>query len=1015
MRGEGVGKEKTGESGKLFAYVDFFMYLCSRIEFSDLMLTTASTNDYTALMARRIRRILLVCNNYDSFALEEDGHIDVQIAQEYAELNLSNPPAILRAETTGEALGRLVEGFDLIIIVSNGAHGVFDDAAKMKTMAPETPIVLLSAFSKVAFQQIEHSSASPIDYFFCWNNSADLIIAIIKLLEDKLNAEHDILTEGVRAIILVEDSVRYYSTYLPLLYKLVLQQNKIAIQDALNEKQQIVRKRARPKVLMATCLDEAMNLYNRYKQNIIGVISDIGFVRHKGDPAESEQLDAGLELCRLIRHDNPTMPFLLQSSQESMRAMAEQMHVGFIVKKSKTLTQELSDYIGREFGFGDFVAIDPRTHEEIGRAHDLEAFEHLIARISPEAFRYLSDNNYLSKWLFARGLFAIGQQVSPLTIKDDSDIERVRHINVKTIHDYRINQAQGVVAKYHPETYNDTIWFARCGNGALGGKGRGLAFLNHILQKYDLYDQWEGVRILVPRTMVITTDYFDQFIHDNGLQYVINSEISDEEILSEFVASTLPHELTEALRHFIRVSHRPIAVRSSSKLEDSYYQPFAGVYSTYMIPHTENEDQELRLLSKAIKSVYASVYYAASRGYITSTANVLSEEKMAIIVQEVCGEREGDYYFPVISGVARSINFYPVGYEKPEEGIVKVAYGLGKAVVDGDQVLRFSPAHPKHVMQTSTPDLTMRETQQYMYALSLQPERFKTSVDDAINLERIPISQCEGLFPSLRLVASTFDMENMRIVDSCYPKGPRFITFASQLKFNTFPLADIVKRLLEVAQAEIKCPVEIEFAVNLEHEPVVFHVLQIRPISADGLTAKVDWEHVDCSQPIISSGSALGVGKVEGVRDIIYLKKEAFDILRTREMAETIRAWNRQCQAAGTPYVLIGFGRWGSQIPTLGVPVQWSDISEAKALVECSLEDFRVDPSQGSHFFQNMTSFNVGYINVDPFARAEDKYDFAQLDAMTAVEETELVRHVRVTEDLNIYIDGFQSKAMIRV
>ena len=400
------------------------------------MLSQAITSDYTALMARRIRRILLVCNNYDSFALEEDGHIDVQIAQEYAELNLSNPPAILRAETTGEALGRLGEGFDLIIIVSNGAHGVFDDAAKMKTMAPETPIVLLSAFSKVAFQQstqllssgaawrphLHEASEQPIDYFFCWNNSADLIIAIIKLLEDKLNAEHDILTEGVRAIILVEDSVRYYSTYLPLLYKLVLQQNKIAIQDALNEKQQIVRKRARPKVLMATCLDEAMNLYNRYKQNIIGVISDIGFVRHKGDPAESEQLDAGLELCRLIRHDNPTMPFLLQSSQESMRAMAEQMHVGFIVKKSKTLTQELSDYIGREFGFGDFVAIDPRTHEEIGRAHDLEAFEHLIARISPEAFRYLSDNNYLSKWLFARGLFAIGQQVSPLTIKDDSDI-----------------------------------------------------------------------------------------------------------------------------------------------------------------------------------------------------------------------------------------------------------------------------------------------------------------------------------------------------------------------------------------------------------------------------------------------------------------------------------------------------------------------------------------------------------------------------------------------------------------
>lgn len=967
-------------------------------------------------MTRRIRRILLICNNYDSFSLEEDGHIDVQIAQEYAELNLSNPPAIVRAENPEAALRLLVagEGFDLIIIVSNGAaRTAMEEITQIRTAAQETPIVLLSAFSKVAFRQMRAQVQEAVDYFFCWNNSADLIIAIIKLLEDKLNADHDILEEGVRAIILVEDSVRYYSTYLPLLYKLVLQQNKIAIQDALNEKQQIVRKRARPKVLMATCLDEAMTLYNKYRENVIGVISDIGFVRHPGDAAETEQLDAGLELCRLIRHDNPTMPFLLQSSQESMRQVAQEMHVGFIVKKSKTLTQELSDYIGREFGFGDFVATDPETHEEIGRAKDLEAFEHLIATISPHVFRYLSDNNYLSKWLFARGLFAIGQQVSPLTIKDEADIERVRSINVKTIHDYRINQAQGVVAKYHPDTYNDTIWFARCGNGALGGKGRGLAFLNHVLQKYDLYDQWEGVRVLVPRTMVITTDYFDRFIHDNGLQYVINSDISDEEILSEFVASTLPADLTEALRHYIRVSHRPVAVRSSSKLEDSYYQPFAGVYSTYMIPHTENEDQELRLLSKAIKSVYASVYFAASRGYITSTANVLSEEKMAIIVQEVCGEQEGDYYFPTVSGVARSVNFYPVGYEKPEEGIVKIAYGLGKAVVAGDQVLRFSPAHPKHVMQTSTPELTMRETQQSMFALSLQPERFKTSIDDGINIERIPISRCEA-FGSLRMVASTFDYENMRIVDSCYPQGPRYITFAAQLKFNTFPLAEIVKRLLEVAQNEIKCPVEIEFAVNLMHDPIVFHVLQIRPISADALTAKVDWKQIDCPHPIIRSGSALGVGKVEGVRDIIYLRKEAFDILRTREMAETIRAWNKQMLEQEKTYVLIGFGRWGSQIDSLGVPVQWSDISQAKALVECSLPDFRIEPSQGSHFFQNMTSFNVGYINVDPWARTGDLYDLAQLDALPAVEETDLVRHVRTDKELTIYIDGFQNRAVIQ-
>ncbi len=975
------------------------------------------SNTYTSLMERRVRRILLVCNNYDSFALEEDGRIDVQIAQEYAELNLSNPPAITRAETTDEALSLINDdaSFDLILVVySAGGSEVWDFAAEAKKKLSECPIVILSSFSKEVYRRVEQQDKSNIDYLFNWNNSTDLIIAIIKLIEDRLNAEHDILDEGVRAILLVEDSVRYYSTYLPLLYKLVLQQNAIAIRDALNEKQQLLRKRARPKVLLATCYDEAVELYNRFGKNMLGVISDVGFVIHKGEPSSAEKLDAGVDLCKLIREDNPTMPFLMQSSQESIKSVARKLNVGFVVKKSKTLTQEVSEYIEREFGFGDFIARDPRTGREIARASDLEGFERIISTISPAAFRRLSDNNYLSKWLFARGLFAIGREVHKLTIQDETDIENIRQTNIRLIHDYRINQALGVVAKYAPDTYNDTIWFARCGSGAMGGKGRGLAFLNHMLQKYDLYDRWADVRVLVPRTMVVTTDYFDRFIHENGLQYVINADLTDEEILSEFVAAMLPMELRDALRHFIRVCHRPIAVRSSSKLEDSYYQPFAGVYSTYMLPRTENEDQLLRMLSKAIKSVYASVYFAASRGYIVSTGNVPSEEKMAIVLQEVCGEAEGEYYFPAISGVARSINFYPVGKEKPEDGIVKIAYGLGKAVVDGEQVLRFSPKYPKNVLQTSTVDLAMRETQQSMLALSLSPERFKTSIDDAVNLERIPIHECDR-FESLKMVASTYDRENMRIVDSCYPDGPRIITFAPQLKFNTFPLADIIQHLLDIAREEIKTPVEIEFAVNLEHEPQIFHVLQIRPISADSLTAKVEWDKIDESGAFLRSGNALGVGEMDDISDIIYLRKETFDVLRTQEMAATLREWNNALRQEGKQYLLIGYGRWGSQIPTLGVPVQWGDISEAKAIAECSLPDFRIEPSQGSHFFQNLTSFNVGYINVDPWARPlTDEYDQAVLDAMPAVEETELLRHVRLDKPLQMYIDGFASKALIK-
>ncbi len=979
----------------------------------------SNNTDYTKLMARRIRRILLVCNNYDSFSLEEDGHIEAQITQEYAELNLSNPPSIVRAESTLEAIEILGkdEGFDLIITMYNvGKLDVFGFARQAKQMVPDTPIVLLSAFSREIYQKISDHDHEGIDYVFCWNNSTDVLIAIIKLLEDKLNAEHDCLEMGSRVILLVEDSVRYYSTYLPLLYKLVLQQNSEAVRDALNEEQQFLRKRARPKILMATCYDEALEYYRKYRYNILGIISDIGFVLHRGDKPETEKSDAGVDLCRLVRKEDPTMPFLMQSSQESMRAVAAQLGVGFVHKRSKTLTQELSEYIGREFGFGDFIVTNPRTGRVTARARNLYEFEQVMARMSDSALRELVNKNYISRWFYGRGIFSIGDLFRPIHIHAEEDVAEVREMNLRMIRDYRISQGLGVVASFDPVSYNDAIWFARIGSGSMGGKARGLAFLNHILQKYDLYDHWEDVRVLVPRTLVISTEYFDRFIQENGLKFVINSDLSDAEILSEFVASTLPQELTEGLRVFIRNVRKPLAVRSSSKLEDSYYQPFAGVYSTYMIPHTENEDQQLRLLSKAIKSVYASVYFASSRGYITATANVLSEEKMSIVLQEICGSEDRGYFFPTFSGVARSVNFYPLGYEKPEDGVAKIAFGLGKAVVDGDQVLRFSPKYPRNVLQTSTPELVMSETQQAMFALDLQPDKFKTSVDDAINLERIPITDC-GSFRTFGKVVSTYDYENMRMVDSPVPQGPKFVTFAHILKYNTFPLADILNELLGIMQREVRCGVEIEFAANLDvgpDSPAIFNVLQVRPISSDGLGAEVDWSGVDTEGAIVSSGSAIGPGWIKGVRDFVYLRESGFDTLKTRQMAAELRELNNRMRAEGRNYVLVGYGRWGSSIPTLGVPVQWSDISEARAIVECCLDHFRVDPSQGTHFFQNMTSFNAGYVNVNPFARAGECFDAARLDAMPAEFETQFLRLVRFPEELQICIDGRTGKALIK-
>lgn len=973
--------------------------------------------DYGSLMSRRIRHILLVCNSYDSYALEEDGRIDARIQQEYNELNLSNPPAVSRVETPMEALELVRSGevFDLVMTMYNvGTIDVFAFAEQMKALQPTTPIVLLTNSTKEIHRRISENRTTAIDYIFCWSNSTDLIIAIVKLLEDSMNADHDILEVGVQAILLVEDSIRYYSTYLPALYKLVLQQNKLSIRDALNENQQIMRKRARPKVLMATNYDDAVAMYERYKQNILGVISDIGFVLHKSDDPCSEKLDAGVDLCNFIRKDNPEMPFLMQSSQASMRAVAEQLGVGFIVKNSKTLLHELNEYIGRACAFGDFVLTDPDTHEEIARANDLYALERLLHNVSDDILYRVVSTTYLSKWLFARGIFSLGNSFRALTMNEFSDLSAVRRFLTDSIRDYRIKQGLGVVARFSPDTYNDAIWFSKLGNGSLGGKARGLAFMNHILQKYNLYNKWEGVRVLVPRTLVITTEYFDRFIVENGLQYVINADVSDEEILSEFVSSILPQELMDALRVFIRHVRKPLAIRSSSKLEDSYYQPFAGIYSTYMIPHTENEDQELRLLSKAIKSVYASVYFASSRAYITATANVISEEKMAIVIEEVCGSEDRGYYFPTLSGVARSLNFYPIGYERAEDGIAKVAFGLGKAVVDGEQVLRFSPKYPQNILQTSVPALAMRDTQQVMYALNLQPDKFKTSLDDAINLEKIKIADC-GSFRNIKHVASTWDMENMRMSDSALVEGIKVVTFAHILKYNVFPLAEILVELLEIAEREMKCSIEIEFAANLDrgNRLNIFNVLQVRPIADGAAGATVDWSNIDTSNAIIYSESALGTGVVNDVCDVVYLRQENFNPASTEKIAEEVTRLNANMRAEGRGYVLVGFGRWGSSNPWLGVPVKWSDISEAKVIVECGLDNFRIEPSQGTHFFQNLTSFGVGYITVNPYIQ-DGSLDFEKLNAMPATYESDFIRCVRFEKPLEICIDGVGNKAIVK-
>ncbi len=974
--------------------------------------------NYKSLMQKRIRKVLMICSSYDAYTLEEDGRIEVQIYKEYVDLNLSNPPAFTWVTSSAEAFALLKDNndFDLIISMFNiGDMDVFRFSKVLKRERPEIPFVLLTHFSKELYKKIESADRSYIDYIFSWHGNADLILAIIKLFEDRMNADHDILEVGVQSILLVEDSVRYYSTYLPAIYKIVLQQSSEFLKETLNEQQQKLRKRARPKILMATNYSEAVFLYERYKENLLGVISDVAFVINKSDPASSEKMDAGIDLCKLIKNDDPHMPFLLQSSQESMRDVASKLGVGFLEKYSKTLLLQLSEYISEEFAFGDFVFRDLNSGEVLGRAKDLRDLQELIMEIPEDVLIYHGSRNRLSKWMFSRGLFSLAAKVKSTHQSHFDSIDELREHIVQAIKDYRILLGHGVVARFEKSSYSNYIWFARLGEGSLGGKARGIAFVNNMLQKYNLLEKYEGVKIMIPRTVVIATDYFDEFIKLNGLQYVINSDISDEEILSEFVSSRLPESLVSDLRIYIANSYGPLAVRSSSKLEDSHYQPFAGIYSTYMIPHTKNSDQMLRLLGKAIKSVYASIYFSSSRAYIQATSNLISEEKMAVVLQDIVGTEDSGFFFPTISGVARSVNYYPIGSEKPEEGIVNMAFGLGKIVVEGGKTLRFSPKHPKHILQLSTPQLALRDTQNEMYALDLKPEEFKTSVDDSVNIKKFDINQIKH-FRNMNHVASTWDMQSSALIDSNLEDGRKVITFSHILKYDTMPLSEILSDLLQICHKEMHSAVEIEFAVNMDvpkGEDKIFSLLQIRPITNNNDNKSLDWNEIDTSEAVIYAENALGIGSIDGIYDVIYVKEESFDSAKTLEIAAEINNLNQLLRDEKRHYVLIGPGRWGSSDPWLGIPIKWPNISEAKVIVECGLSNFRVDPSQGTHFFQNLTSFGIGYLTINPYMN-EGLFNSEKLNSEPALYESTFIRHVKFKNPLFIYIDGRKNRGIIK-
>jgi CheY-like chemotaxis protein len=978
----------------------------------DLQKYDFTDTSFDLLMQKRIHRVLIICSNYDNYMLEEDGRIDEQIFNEYVSLNLRYPPIFVQTDNAEDAFRILAEGnIDLVIsMLSLKGTDVFALAKRIKSVYAHIPIVVLTYFSREVSLRLEGEDLSAIDYVFCWLGDASLILAIIKLIEDKMNAEHDIEHIGVQAIILVENSIRYISSYLPNIYKIVLLQSLDFQREALNEHQRMLKMRGRPKILLANNFNDAADLYRKYKYNVLGVISDISYKRD-GVPDEN----AGFELCKVVMADDDKVPFLLQSSNLEHKKKAEDMGAGFIHKYSKSLSLELRNFIIQNLAFGPFVFKNPDTLEPIAIATDLQSLQQKLLTIPDKTLEYHATRNHFSKWLNARALFPVAQMFKYIRKEDFETMDEMRRFLYVAISSFRLGKGRGVIAKFDKTSFDEYQIFSRIGEGSIGGKARGLAFINRVIKNNKLFNKFPDVLITIPRTVVLSTDIFDEFMDHNNLYSVALSDLPDDEILNRFINAELPGRVYQDFYAYLAVSrNHPIAVRSSSKLEDSHYQPFAGVYSTYMIPRLADNKLMVKALSDAIKEVYASVYYKASKAYMTATANVIDEEKMGIILQEVCGNRHGDIFYPTFSGVARSINYYPIGSEKAEDGIANVAFGLGKLIVEGGISLRFCPKIPKKILQLSSPEAALRDTQKEFRALDLNIDSFVPSTDDGVNIKRISIRDANN-DGAMKYLSSTYDHVNNILRDGISQPGQRIITFAGILQHRSFPLPEILTTLLELGQKEMNNPVEIEFACNLETppgSPKIFNFLQIRPIVHSDETYSINLENINREQAIVCSESALGHGLFKGIRDVIYVRPESFNPALNKDTVSVIENLNSKFMKEGTGYVLIGPGRWGSTDPWLGIPVQWQQISAARIIIESGLKNYRIDPSQGTHFFQNLTSFRVGYFTINPYIN-EGFYDVDFLNSQEAVYEDNIVRHVRFSKPLEIMVDGKRHKGAI--
>jgi len=959
---------------------------------------------FANLMTRRIYNVLLIASKYDAFTLEDDGRVDEQIFNEYVSLNLRYPPRFTQVSTDKEALEELrINNYELVICMPGDMHdSSFEITKTVKADYPEIPIVVLTPFSREVSKYMAKADLSAIDYVFSWLGNTDLLLAIIKLIEDKMNVDQDIASVGVRVILLVEDSIRFYSSILPNLYKFVLEQSRNFATEALNGHQQMLRMRGRPKILLARSYEEASTIYKKYRNNMLGVISDMSFNR---DGVKDKE--AGIRFCRKVRNSDAFLPIIFNSSDCINKKYAGELEAGYIDKASKTFPQELRQLLTDTFGFGDFVFRDPATGAEIARIRNLKDLQEQIFKIPDDSLRYHLGRNHASRWLYSRAMFPIAKFIEGVPILEYDDTMEARKIIFDAIVMYRRTKNRGVIAEFKKDRFDKYSNFVRIGEGSLGGKGRGLAFIDGLVKRHVELSDFEGVNVCIPKTLVLCTDIFDQFMESNLLYKTALSDASDEEILKVFVESHLPDGFNDNLRAFLNVVQKPIAIRSSSLLEDAHYQPFAGIYSTYMIPWDEDVEKVLSMLKKAIKGVYASVFFKNSKAYMTATSNVIDQEKMAIILEEVCGNTYGDHYYPTFSGVARSLNYYPIGYETAADGIANVALGLGKYIVDGGVTLRFSPKHQHSILQMSSLDFALRETQTHFLCLDLSNKDFSLNTDDGQNLKKVNVQEAEK-DGTLDQIASTYDHIDNVLREGIWGAGRKVISFAHILQNETFPLAKILEKVLVLGQKEMGRPVEIEFAVELsldENGNSTFYLLQIRPIVDTQEMLEEDIEAIPAEKSILKTRNALGHGIDNDVYDLVYIKPESFQASKNQLTAYEVDKINRQLTEEGRPYVLIGPGRWGSSDTWLGIPVKWPHIASARLIVETGLSNYQIDPSQGTHFFQNLTSFGVSYYTI-AYGSTEDFCDFEYLHNQPAMYENDYLRHIRFSKPIVIKTDG---------